>query len=274
MSVTLKTTEALHDRSVAALGPAHVRRHAGSLITFATDATPLQRGHPDLVVFPGSTEEVADVLRLADAARVAVTPRGSGTNLSGSTIPHRGGIVVVLTRMNRLPGIDDTDLVAVCQPGLRTVALAEAAAARSLMFPPDPGSHTTSTVGGNVAECSGGLRALKYGITRDYVLGVEAVLPTGEVIRSGGRLVKDVAGYDLQRLLCGSEGTLAVMTELTLRLIPAPRTTGTGLAYFPNLADAARSVSRVMPRTPRSTRSSPRPSSLTARSPGNTASAS
>jgi glycolate oxidase len=246
MPLSLKTTDALHDRLVTALGAAHVRRDAGSLITFATDATPLQLGHPDLVVFPGSTAEVAEVLRLADAARVAVTPRGSGTNLSGGTIPHRGGIVLVLTRMNRLVGIDETDLVAVCQPGVRTVALAEAAATRSLMFPPDPGSHTTSTLGGNVAECSGGLRALKYGVTRDYVLGVEAVLPTGEVVRSGGRLVKDVAGYDLQRLLCGSEGTLAVMTELTLRLIPVPRSAGTGLAYFPDLADAARSVSRVL----------------------------
>jgi glycolate oxidase len=134
----------------------------------------------------------------------------------------------------------------VCEPGVRTIELAQAAAAEGLLFPPDPGSHTTATIGGNVAECSGGLRALKYGVTRDYVLGVEAVLGTGEVIRSGGRLVKDVAGYDLRRLLCGSEGTLAVMTELTLRLMPAPEATGTGMAYFDDLADAARAVSRVL----------------------------
>ena len=129
---------------------------------------------------------------------------------------------------------------------MRTIELAEAAAAAGLLFPPDPGSHTTATLGGNVAECSGGLRALKYGVTRDYVLGVEAVLGSGEVIRSGGRLVKDVAGYDLRRLLCGSEGTLAVMTEITLRLMPAPEGTGTGMAYFADLADAARAVSRVL----------------------------
>jgi glycolate oxidase len=228
------------------VGSAHVRDDPGALVTYATDSTPLQRGQPDVVVFPESRDEVAAVLRLAHEARVPVIPRGSGTNLSGGTIPHLGGIVLVLTRMNRLLEIDEADLVGVCQPGVRTIEFAEAAAAKGLLFPPDPGSHTTATLGGNVAECSGGLRALKYGVTRDYVLGVEAVLATGEVIRSGGRLVKDVAGYDLRRLLCGSEGTLAVMTELTLRLVPAPESSGTGMAYFSDLADAGRAVSRVL----------------------------
>jgi glycolate oxidase len=228
------------------VGPEHVRDDAGALLTFSTDATPLERGTPDIVVFPGSAEEVAAILRIADERRVPVVPRGSGTNLSAGTVPHRGGIVLVLTRMNQIREISPDDLVAVCEPGVRTIELAQAAAAQKLLFPPDPGSHTTATIGGNVAECSGGLRALKYGVTRDYVLGVEAVLATGEIIRSGGRLVKDVAGYDLRRLLCGSEGTLAVMTELTLRLMPAPEDSGTGMAYFPDLADAARAVSRVL----------------------------
>jgi len=228
------------------VGPEHVRADAGTLLTYATDATPLERGAPDLVVFPETTDEVAGILRIADERRVPVIARGSGTNLSGGTIPHQGGIVLVLTRMNRILEVSMADLVAVCQPGVRTIELATAAAAEGLLFPPDPGSHTTATVGGNVAECSGGLRALKYGVTRDYVLGVEAVLPGGEVIRSGGRLVKDVAGYDLRRLLCGSEGTLAVMTELTVRLLPAPEATGTGMAYFRDLGDAARAVSRVL----------------------------
>jgi glycolate oxidase len=230
----------------AIVGAEHVRADEGALVTFSTDATPLERGRPDVVVFPATTEEVAAVLRVANERRVPVVPRGSGTNLSAGTVPHRGGIVLVLTRMNALKELSDGDLVAVCEPGLRTIELAQAAAARGLLFPPDPGSQTTATLGGNVAECSGGLRALKYGVTRDYVLGVEAVLATGEVIRSGGRLVKDVAGYDLRRLLCGSEGTLAVMTELTLRLVPAPEATGTGMAYFPDLGDAARAVSRVL----------------------------
>jgi glycolate oxidase len=132
------------------------------------------------------------------------------------------------------------------EAGMRTAEVRRLARESGLLFPPDPGSQTTATLGGNVAECSGGLRALKYGVTRDYVLGVEAVLATGEVIRSGGRLVKDVAGYDLRRLLCGSEGTLAVMTELTLRLVPAPEASGTGMAYFRELGDAARAVSRVL----------------------------
>ncbi|MGA2925578.1 MAG: FAD-linked oxidase C-terminal domain-containing protein [Solirubrobacteraceae bacterium] len=229
-----------------AVGRAHVRDDPGTLVTYSTDSTPLQRGHPELVVFPQSTEQVAAVLALANEARMPVVPRGSGTNLSGGTVALHGGIVLVLTRMNRLLELSEADLVAVCQPGVRTIELAQAAAAKGLLFPPDPGSHTTATLGGNVAECAGGLRALKYGVTRDYVLGVQAVLPTGEVIRSGGRLVKDVAGYDLRRLLCGSEGTLAVMTELTLRLVPAPESSGTGMAYFPALADAGRAVSRVL----------------------------
>jgi glycolate dehydrogenase FAD-linked subunit len=239
-------TDAVRERLERVVGPANVRDDAGALLTFARDATPLQRGEPELIVFPCTTEEVAAVLRVADEARVPVIPRGAGTNLSGGTVATCGGIVLVLTRMNRLLEVDEADLVAVCHPGVRTIELADAAAARGLLFPPDPGSHTTSTLGGNVAECSGGLRALKYGVMRDYVLGVEAVLPTGQVIRSGGRLVKDVAGYDLRRLLCGSEGTLAVMTELTLRLVPAPVSSGTGMAYFADLADAARAVSRVL----------------------------
>ncbi len=228
------------------VGREHVRTDEGALLTFSTDATPLERSRPDAVVFPATAEEVAAVLRIANERRVPVVPRGSGTNLSAGTVPHHGGIVLVLTRMNKVKEVSDAELVAICEPGVRTIELAQAAAAKGLLFPPDPGSQTIATIGGNVAECSGGLRALKYGVTRDYVLGVEAVLPTGEIIRSGGRLVKDVAGYDLRRLLCGSEGPLAVLTELTLRLVPAPEASGIGMAYFPDLADAARAVSRVL----------------------------
>ncbi len=247
MSVVLTATPTgLKSRLQELVGPDHVRTDEGALVTFSTDSTPLEHGRPDAVVFPASAQEIAAVLRLADELGMPVIPRGSGTNLSGGTIPHRGGIVLVLTRMNRVLEVSTKDLVAVCEPGVRTIELAEAAAAKGLLYPPDPGSLTTATIGGNVAECAGGLRALKYGVTRDYVLGVEAVLSTGEIIRSGGRLVKDVAGYDLRRLLCGSEGTLAVMTELTLRLVPAPEASGYGMAYFPDLAAAARAVSRVL----------------------------
>src|SRR3954454_20400727 len=246
MATTTGTALDLRTALAAVVGAEHVRDDAGALLTFSTDATPLERGRPDVVVFPASTDEVAGVVRIASERRVPLGPRGSGTNLSAGTVPQLGGIVLVLTRMNQLKEVSAGDLVAVCEPGVRTIELAQAAAEHGMLFPPDPGSHTTATIGGNVAECSGGLRAVKYGVTRDYVLGVEAVLATGEVIRSGGRLVKDVAGYDLRRLLCGSEGTLAVMTELTLRLLPAPEASGTGMAYFGDLGDAARAVSRVL----------------------------
>jgi len=228
------------------VGESHVRTDVGARTVFGTDATPLHRGMPDAVCFPASTEEVAGVVRVANDLKVPIVPRGAGTNLSAGTVPHRGGIVLVLTRMDRLLELDVANMVAVCEPGLTTSALAEAAAGESLLYPPDPGSRTVSTVGGNVATCAGGLRGLKYGVTRDYVLGCEVVLGTGEVIRCGGKLVKDVAGLDLVRLMCGSEGTLGIISELTLRLVPAPEGSGTGLAYFDHLADAGQAVSDVL----------------------------
>jgi glycolate oxidase len=161
-------------------------------------------------------------------------------------VPVHGGIVLSLTRMNRILEVSRDELLAVCEPGVTTHELAQAADAQGLLYAPDPGSKTVSTVGGNVAMCAGGLRGLKYGVTRNYVLGLEVVLPTGEVIRTGGRLWKDVAGYDLTRLLTGSEGTLGVITELTLALLPKPASSGTGVAYFRSLADAGRAVSAVI----------------------------
>src|ERR671928_1132337 len=195
MATATGTATDLRAALAAVVGAEHVRDDPGALLTFSTDATPLERARPDVVVFPATTEEVAAIVRLADERRIPVVPRGSGTNLSAGTVPHRGGIVLVLTRMNRLKEVSAGDLVAVCEPGVRTVELAQAAAEQGLLFPPDPGSHTTATIGGNVAECSGGLRALKYGVTRDYVLGVEAVLGSGEVIRSGGGALQGGAGY-------------------------------------------------------------------------------
>src|SRR5919202_2398895 len=186
MATTTRTATDLRAALERVVGAEHLRDDPGALLTFSTDATPLERGHPDLVVFPASTDEVAGVLEIANERGVPVVPRGSGTNLSAGTVPQLGGIVLVLTRLNALKEVSADDLVAVCEPGVRTIELAQAAAAQGMLYPPDPGSHTTATIGGNVAECSGGLRALKYGITRDYVLGVEAVLGTGAVIRSGG----------------------------------------------------------------------------------------
>jgi glycolate oxidase len=228
------------------VGAEHVRTDRGDVEPYARDATPVFRAVPDAVVRPRTTQEVAAVLRLATQRRVPVVPRGAGSNLCAATVAERGGIVLVLTRMDRILEISPDELLARVEAGVTTAALADAAAAKGLLYAPDPGSRTVSTVGGNVATCAGGLRGLKYGVTRNYVLGTTAVLPTGEVIHTGGRLWKDVAGYDLTRLLTGSEGTLGVLTEVTVALLPMPATTNTGVAYFPTLADAGRAVGAII----------------------------
>ena len=228
------------------VGAEHVLVTDADVEPFSRDATPLFRARPDAVVLPGSTDEVAEVLRLATDRRVPVIPRGAGTNLAAATLAEQGGIVLVLTRLNRVLEVSVEELLVVAQAGATTAAVADAAAAVGLLFPPDPGSRTVSTIGGNVATCAGGLRGLKYGVTRNYVLGCEAVLPTGEVIRTGGRLWKDVAGYDITRLLTGSEGTLAVITEVIMGLVPAKETSRTGVAYFDTLADASRAVAAII----------------------------
>jgi glycolate oxidase len=234
------------DGLALAVGEEHVRTAPGELAVYGRDATPLFQHRPDAVVFPASAAEVAAVLRLATAHGVPVVPRGAGSNLCAATVPLAGGIVLVLTRMKRILEISADELLARVEPGVTNAELGDAVAAHGLLYAPDPGSRVTATVGGNVATCAGGLRGLKYGVTRNYVLGTEAVLPTGEIIHTGGRLWKDVAGYDLTRLLTGSEGTLAVLTELTLALLPAPAASRTGVAYFPTLADAGRAVTGVI----------------------------
>ena len=241
---------AVDERVLAALraivGGQYVLTTDGDVEAYSRDATPLFRARPEAVVLPSSTAEVAAVLRVATEHRVPVTPRGAGSNLAAATVPEHGGIVLVLTRMSTIREVSGDELLAVVEPGVTTKALADAAAALGVLYPPDPGSRAVSTVGGNVATCAGGLRGLKYGVTRNYVLGLEAVLATGEVIRTGGRLWKDVAGYDITRLLTGSEGTLAVITEVTVGLLPMPATSGTGVAYFDSLSDAGQAVGRIL----------------------------
>ncbi len=239
------------DRAVVAelegiVGAEYVRTGRGDVEPYARDATPVFHAVPDAIVWPRTASEVAAILRLATSRRIPVVPRGAGSNLCAATVPLTGGLVLVLTRMNRILEIDPEELLARAEPGATTEALSKAAGERGLLYAPDPGSRTVSTIGGNVAMCAGGLRGLKYGVTRNYVLGLEAVLPTGEVIRTGGRLWKDVAGYDLTRLLTGSEGTLAVLTEVTVALLPMPAATNTGVAYFRSLADAGRAVTAVI----------------------------
>ena len=239
------------DRSVireleAIVGAEHVRTDPGDVEPYSRDATPAFRAVPDAVAWPGTAEEVAAILKLATARRVPVIPRGAGSNLCAATVAERGGIVMVLTRMDKILEVSTDELLARVETGVSTAALADAAAAKGLLYAPDPGSRTVSTVGGNVAMCAGGLRGLKYGVTRNYVLGTTVVLPTGEIMKTGGRLWKDVAGYDLTRLLTGSEGTLGVLTELTVALLPMPATSNTGVAYFSTLADAGRAVDAII----------------------------
>ncbi|HYG57868.1 MAG TPA: FAD-binding protein, partial [Symbiobacteriaceae bacterium] len=237
---------ALISKLQAIVGEQHVLFSPSDLAAYAVDATPLYRSLPDVVVFPGTTEEVKAILELASQEGVPVVPRGSATNLSGGTISLNGGIMLTLVRMNRILEIDSANLTATVQPGVTTAALAREVDARGLFYPPDPGSQSVSTMGGNVAENAGGLRGLKYGVTRDYVMGLEAVLPNGEILRTGGKNAKDVAGYDLTRLLVGSEGTLAVITEITVKLIPKPETKRAALAMYDDLEAAARTVARII----------------------------
>lgn len=228
------------------IGADNVEVRPNALVPYRTDATHGFSGIPLAAVRPASTDEVAEVLRWAHQNRVPVVPRGAGTSLAAGAVPIRGGIVLALTRMNSIISIDAVDLTATVQPGVTTRALASAVAELGLQYPPDPGSHRVSTLGGNVATNAGGLHGLKYGNTAGYVLGLQAVLADGEVVRAGGRLLKDVAGYDLVRLLTGSEGTLAVITEITVALRPAPAAASTGIAYFADLESASDAVRGVI----------------------------
>ncbi len=201
---------------------------------------------PEAVVKPGNTSEVAAVLRLASRNRVPVTPRGAGTGLSGGALPVHRGIVLDTSRLNRILEIDRRNLMAVVEPGVITQVFQEAVEAEGLFYPPDPASRGSCFLGGNLAECSGGPRAVKYGVTKDFVTGIEAVLPSGEVIRHGGKLLKNVTGYNLTQLIIGSEGTLAVITKIYFRLLPLPRHRTMLLVPFDDLESCARSVPAIM----------------------------
>lgn len=201
---------------------------------------------PDAVAFPCDAEEVRRTVLLANELRFPVVPRGAGTGFSGGAVPVRGGVVLSTERMDRILSIDDENFVAVVEPGVVTGTLKDAVKRRGLFYPPDPASLKTCTIGGNIAECAGGMCALKYGVTRDYVLGLEAVLGTGELVRTGVYTAKGVVGYDLTRLLVGSEGTLGVVTRATLKLIPLPETAATILAFFRTNHDGSRAVGAVL----------------------------
>ncbi|MBJ9991278.1 MULTISPECIES: FAD-binding oxidoreductase [Paenibacillus] len=231
---------------VAILGSSYVKDDPQSLVTHSYDGTPMLQSLPDAVVYPENTSQVSEVMKVLSRHKIPVVGRGSGTNLCGGTVPVQGGVVMVMHRMNRILEIDMENLTAIVQPGLNTKQFITHVEELGLFYPPDPSSMSISTLGGNIAECSGGLRGLKYGTTKDYVIGLEAVLASGDIIRTGGKLMKDVAGYDLTKLLVGSEGTLAIITEATLKLIPPPKYKKTMLAMYKDLYGAARTVSKII----------------------------
>lgn len=229
-----------------AVGPSWFLDKPHELVAYSYDATPMYQKLPDAVVLPANTEQVSKVMKIASEYRIKVIPRGAATNLSGGTVPLEGGLIIGLNRINKLLEIDQENLTATVQPGLVTADLHQEVEKLGLFYPPDPGSMKTSTLGGNIAEGAGGLRGLKYGVTKDYVIALEAVLPNGEIIRTGGKLAKDVAGYDLTKLLIGSEGTLAIITEATLKLLPLPETKKAVVAMFKSMTDAAKAVSKII----------------------------
>ncbi len=229
----------------AIVGGEHVTTAEEDLLCYAYDATN-RPYRPDAVAFPADTNQVSDILKLANESRFFVVPRGAGTGMTGGALAVQGGLVLVMTRFSRILTIDIDNLVAEVEPGVVTGHFQEVVEEKGLFYPPDPSSAPFSTLGGNVAECAGGPRALKYGVTRDYVLGLEVVLPTGEIIRTGVRTAKGVVGYDLTRLMVGSEGTLGIITKIVLRLLPLPETVRTLSAVFSRIHDAANTVSEVV----------------------------
>ena len=229
------------------VGKTYCSRKKEDLLCYAYDAT-ARTYLPDAVIFPENSKEISEVLQLANSDRFFVIPRGAGTGMTGGSLPVEGGVVMVMSRLNRILEIDKDNLIARVEPGVITGRFHKAVEKENLFYPPDPSSSDFSTLGGNLAECAGGPRAVKYGVTRDYVLGLEVVLPTGEIIKTGVATAKGVVGYDLTRLIVGSEGTLGIITRITVKLLPLPEALRTMIAVFDDMALAAETVSEIIRR--------------------------
>ncbi len=215
------------------------------LISYSKDASE-HRHRPDAAVWPATAEEISAILKLANKDRFPVVPRGAGTSLAGLAVPEKGGVVLDLGRMNKIISVSVTDRLAVVQPGVVYADLERALAPHDFFFPPDPASGTVATLGGNVATNAGGIKGAKYGTTKDYVLSLQVVLPDGRVMRTGSKCMKSSSGYDLTKLFVGSEGTLGVVTEITLKINPKPSLSSTAMATFEDLEDAGQAVSEIM----------------------------
>lgn len=241
-----KKLNKLKEQLTDIVGTENVDDTTSGRLVYSYDATPNYQALPDLVVAPGNAEETAAVLKLCSETETPVYSRGSGSNLCADTCPVKGGVVLLVKRMNKILELDKENLAVTVQPGVVTKTICDTVEKEGLFYPPDPSSMKISTIGGNISENSGGLRGLKYGVTRDYVMALQIALPNGELIRTGGKLTKDVAGYDLTRLFIGSEGTLGVITEATLKLIPKPEAQKTILALYQDIEAAGRSVSKII----------------------------
>jgi len=229
-------------------GKSNVTKEKEELLCYSYDAT----GNsflPDVIVFPGSEKEIIQIFKLASKEDLIVVPRGAGSGMTGGAVPIKGGLVMVTSRMNKIFIIDENNFLVKVQPGVIVSDIHKSVEKKGLFYPPDPASSSVCTIGGNIGECAGGPRAVKYGVTRDYVLGLRAVLPSGDVIQTGVATAKGVAGYDLTRLIVGSEGTLAVVTEITLKLLPKPETVKTMAVFFDSVQKAAITVSGIMRET-------------------------
>jgi len=213
--------------------------------TYAKDETEDLSFLPEVILKPSTAHQVSLLLQLANEHRIPVTPRGGGTGLSGGALPVYGGICLSMEKFNKIIEIDRKNYQAVVEPGVTTQRFQEELESVDLFYPPDPASRGSCHLGGNLAECAGGPRAVKYGVTKDYVLGIEAVLPTGEIINPGGRVLKNVSGYNLTQLIIGSEGTLAVITRIIFRVIPLPRLRKVILVAFNSLEEAAAAVASI-----------------------------
>lgn len=237
--------ESLKKALIAIVGEKRFTDKLIDLVSYSYDAS--EHSHrPSCAVWVESAEEVSQVLKLANKEKIPVIPRGAGTGLSGMAVPIKGGIVLDLNHMNQILEISIEDRLAIVQPGVVYADLDRALAPHGFFFPPDPGSAKVCTLGGNVATNAGGIKGAKYGTTRDYVLGLQVVLPDGRMMRTGSKTMKSVSGYDLTKLFVGSEGTLGVVTEIILKINPKPMTTSTAMATFKDLEDAGRAVSRIM----------------------------
>jgi glycolate oxidase len=245
--MALQLASSIVSRLREIVGEEHVRSDLATLEAYGVDA--LGKGHPpDVVVIPENREHIAAIARLCNAERVPLVVRGAGTGFTGGAVPTCGGVLLSMERLNRILEIDELNLLAVVEPNVINADLQREVEKVGLFYPPDPASLNQSSIGGNVAECAGGPRAFKYGTTKRYILGLEAVLPTGEMINTGSKAVKNVVGYDLTQLLVGSEGTLAIITKITVRLVPKPPANATMLATFDGIRGAVDAVSELIRR--------------------------